>query len=81
MSLPAELADNVSLAAERAGLSVSAWITRSAADSLRIEDGLAAVAEWETEHGAFTAADLTQAAAELAGVDAQMVGNAERRAG
>jgi hypothetical protein len=83
VSLPEELAEAVAAAAERSGLTVSTWIARSAAHSARIEEGLAAVAEWEREHGAFTTADLTEAAAELADLDAQMFGRApaERRVG
>jgi hypothetical protein len=81
VSLPAELAASVSAAAGRAGLSVSAWLSRAAAHSIRIEQGLAAMAEWEAEHGAFGAAELTRAAAELAELDAQMLGDTDRLAG
>ena len=42
-------------------LSVSAWITRAARDALRIRDGLAAVAEWEAEHGAPTEKEMREA--------------------
>jgi hypothetical protein len=45
-------------AAEAEGLSVSAWMTAAARNALRIRDGLAAVAEWEAEHGAFTPEEL-----------------------
>ena len=44
VSLPEPVAEAVSVAAERAGLSVSAWLTRAAAHSARTEAGLAAVA-------------------------------------
>ncbi len=81
VSLPADLAANVSAAAERAGLSVSAWISRAAAHSIRIEQGLAAMTEWEAEHGAFGAAELTRATAELAELDTQMLGNTDRLGG
>jgi len=40
------------------GMSVSAWMTAAARRALRIRDGLAAVAEWEADHGALTAAEL-----------------------
>ena len=39
-------------AAEAEGTSVSAWITAAARRALLVRDGLAAVAEWEAEHGA-----------------------------
>jgi hypothetical protein len=48
-------------AAEAEGLSVSAWMTAAARRALLIRDGLAAVAEWEAEHGAFTERELETA--------------------
>jgi hypothetical protein len=48
-------------AAARRGVSVSAWITDAARLALKIRDGLAGVAEWEAEHGAFTEAELKAA--------------------
>lgn len=41
-------------AAEADGVSVSAWVTEALRKELMIRDGLAAVAEFEREHGAFT---------------------------
>jgi len=48
-------------AAEAEGLSVSAWMTAAARRALLIRDGLAAVAEWEAEHGALTPEELESA--------------------
>lgn len=48
-------------AAEAEGLSVSAWMTAAARHALRVRDGLAAVAEWEAEHGALTPPELLAA--------------------
>jgi hypothetical protein len=48
-------------AAAADGTSVSAWITAAARRALLIRDGLAAVAEWEAEHGALTQAELETA--------------------
>ena len=48
-------------AAEAEGVSVSAWMTSAARKVLKLKDGLAAVAEWEAEHGAFTEAELEAA--------------------
>jgi hypothetical protein len=48
-------------AAEADGLSVSAWMTAAARRALRIRDGLAAVSEWESEHGAFSEQELVAA--------------------
>lgn len=52
---------NVVSAAEAEGMSVSAWLTAAARRALRIRDGLAAVAEWEAEHGALTERELEAA--------------------
>ena len=41
-------------AAQRDGVSVSAWMTEAARRALRIRDGREAVTEWEAEHGTFT---------------------------
>lgn len=51
----------VLVAADQAGVSVSAWMTEAARRSLLIGDGLAAVAEWESDHGALSATELAQA--------------------
>ena len=48
-------------AAAAEGASVSAWITAAARRALLVRDGLAAVAEWEAEHGALTQRELEAA--------------------
>ncbi len=48
-------------AATSDGISVSAWMTNAARHALLARDGLAAVAEWEAEHGEFSDAELTSA--------------------
>lgn len=48
-------------AAAEEGVSVSAWMTNAARRALLVRDGLAAVAEWEAEHGALTDAELAEA--------------------
>ena len=53
-------------AAEAEGLSVSAWMTAAARRALRVRDGLVAVAEWESKHGALTAQELAAARRRLA---------------
>ncbi len=50
--------EGVRQAAEAEGVSVSAWMTDAARRALLARDGLAAIAEWEAEHGAFTEAEL-----------------------
>ncbi len=48
-------------AAAAEGVSVSAWMTAAAGRALKVRDGLAAVAEWEGQHGPLTAAELDSA--------------------
>ena len=48
-------------AASRDGVSVSAWITDAAREALRRRAGLAAVAQWERQHGRLTAEEMNQA--------------------
>jgi hypothetical protein len=48
-------------AVEAEGSSISAWITAAARQALRVREGLAAVAEWEAEHGALTEEELEAA--------------------
>ncbi len=55
-------------AAAAEGVSVSAWMTEAARRALIVRNGLAAVAEWEAEHGAFTPEEL-EAARRRAGVN------------
>jgi hypothetical protein len=61
ISVDADVHSEVIDAAEAEGLSVSAWMTAAARRALRIRDGLAAVAEWESEHGPLTAQELAAA--------------------
>ncbi len=48
-------------AAQAEGQSVSAWMTMAARRALLVRDGLAAVAEWEAEHGPLTREELEAA--------------------
>jgi hypothetical protein len=52
---------NVLAAAASEHVSVSALMTEAARKALRIRAGLAAVAEWEKEHGRFTEEELREA--------------------
>ncbi|GAC1600682.1 MAG: hypothetical protein NVS3B21_27910 [Acidimicrobiales bacterium] len=56
-----EVHAKVIAAAEEDGVSVSAWMTTAARRALLVRDGLAAVGEWEAEHGALTEAELAAA--------------------
>jgi hypothetical protein len=66
ITVDADVHAKVLRAAEAEGTSVSGWITEAARRALRVRDGLAAVAEWEAEHGALTAKELEDARARLA---------------
>jgi hypothetical protein len=48
-------------AASREHKSISAWMTDAARRALLVRDGLAAVAEWEADHGALSATELEAA--------------------
>jgi hypothetical protein len=65
IALDERVAEAAAASAERHGLSLSAWLNRAAERALAVEDGLAAVAEWEAEHGAFTAEEIAAADAVL----------------
>jgi hypothetical protein len=65
IALDERVAEAAAASAERHGLSLSAWLNRAAQNALAVEDGLAAVAEWEAEHGAFTAEEIAAADAVL----------------
>ena len=52
--------------AEQAGLPLSTYVTRAAEHHARIQDGLAAMREWEQEHGAFTDDELAEADLDIA---------------
>jgi hypothetical protein len=52
-------------AAKAEHTSVSAWMTAAARRSLVIRDGLAAIAEWEAQHGALSHAELDAARARV----------------
>jgi len=61
VTVDADVHAKVLEAAEAEGSSVSAWITAAARRALLVRHGLAAVAEWEGEHGALTESELEAA--------------------
>jgi hypothetical protein len=54
IALDAEVAEAAARAAEREGLSLSAWINKAADEALAIERGLEGVRAYEAEFGPFT---------------------------
>ena len=65
ISMDPKLGEDVRAAAERAGMSVSAWLAEAAARELRRQALADFLAEWQRKHGKFTAAELAKARAEL----------------
>lgn len=61
ITVDADVHEQLIEAAAAEGLSVSAWMTNAARRALLVRDGLAAVADWEAEHGALTEAELSAA--------------------
>jgi hypothetical protein len=61
ITIDPEVHRGVLAAAARDGLSVSAWMTMVARDQLIREAGMAAVAEWQEEHGHFTEEEIAEA--------------------
>lgn len=53
--------EDILAAAAREGVSVSAWMTAAAREALRRRAGLAAVDEWEKQHGRFSAEEMDDA--------------------
>ena len=47
-------------------MSVSAWLTEAARRAIKIREGLAAVGEWEAEHGPLSAEELAAARKRIA---------------
>jgi hypothetical protein len=56
-----DIHESILLAAARDGVSVSAWMTLAAREALQRRAGLAAVSQWEKDHGRFTAEEMDEA--------------------
>jgi len=81
ISLPPDLDAEIAAAAEHAGMTYSSWLAATARKEFTIRAGLAAVAQFEDEHGAFTPGELADAdqwAAEATG-RASQTGTSTRR--
>ena len=65
ISMDPELGDDVRAAAERAGLSVSAWLAKAAATQLRRQALVDLLNRWQAKHGKITPAELAKARREL----------------
>lgn len=65
VSMDPRLGDDIRAAAERAGLSVSAWLAQAAAARLRSQALADFLAGWQAKRGPITATELAKARAEL----------------
>jgi len=61
ISMDDQLEARVREAAARAGLTFSAYVARAADRRAKLDAGLAAIAEYEAEHGAFTPEEMAEA--------------------
>ena len=53
--------EKILAAAARDRVSVSAWMTSAAREALQRRAGLAAIGDWEKQHGPFSAEEMDQA--------------------
>jgi len=65
VALDESVALGAASAAERHGVSLSAWLNAAAQRALVVEEGLAAVQRWGADHGELTAQELAWADAVL----------------
>jgi hypothetical protein len=63
VSIPADLDTSIADAAKAAGMSYSGWLTAIARQELTLRAGLAAVAAYERNEGAFTSQETAEAEA------------------
>jgi len=63
ISVAPDLDAAIDAAAAAAGTTYSAWLAVAARNELLVRAGLAAVAEFENEHGAFSESELAEAEA------------------
>jgi hypothetical protein len=61
IALEEPVAEAAREAAKSRGMSLSAWLNEASRAALAVEDGLAAVAEWEAEHGLLLPVELAAA--------------------
>jgi hypothetical protein len=59
--MPPDLDAEIAAAAARAGMSYSAWLANTARKEFTIQAGLAAVSQFERDHGPFTADEIAEA--------------------
>jgi len=61
ISMPPDLDAEIAVAAAQAGMSYSAWLADTARKEFTLRAGLAAVSQFEQDHGAFSSGELAEA--------------------
>ncbi len=61
ISMPPDLDAEIAAAAAESGMSYSAWLADTARREFTVRAGLAAVSEFERDHGPFTSGELAEA--------------------
>jgi hypothetical protein len=74
VTLPEELVEALGAAAREDGTPLSKLLANAAGWELRRRAGRRLIADWQAEHGAFTAEELAAARAEMAAADAEAFG-------
>jgi hypothetical protein len=70
ITLPEEVLERVSALARAEGLPLSTYLAKLAEHRIRIEDGLAAMREWEEEEGPIPEEEYARAAEQIARAEA-----------
>jgi len=81
VTVPEELLVELGAWSRSSGVPVSRLVSAAIEDALRRKAGLEWIAEYEAEHGAFTPAEIAEAAAKAAALDAELfadLGKGER---
>jgi hypothetical protein len=61
ITIDPQVHERILVSAARDKVSVSAWMTQAAREALQRRAGLAAVAEWEKQHGSLTEEEMQEA--------------------
>jgi hypothetical protein len=61
ITIDPDIHESILAAAARDGVSISAWMTTAAREALQRRAGLAAIAQWEKQHGRLTAEEMDEA--------------------
>jgi hypothetical protein len=77
VTLPENLIEALAAAAQEDHVPLSRLVASAAESELRRRAGRRLIADWQAEHGAFTAEELAAARAEMAAADAEALNTSE----